>query len=222
METLDPIPVEIPSEEIQRKLRVADWTQVQKLVDEVVPLIQAKACFKVAFIERMQDDTVQIDGVSFKSRVLRKNLDEIGRVFPYSVSIGSAMEEKREACDDLLAKFYLDTIANIALRQARKYLQNFLSSTYRIDRLSFMSPGSLPEWPIQEQVPLFELLGGVEDAIGVRLTDSFLMVPMKSVSGIFFPTEVSFYSCQLCGRERCEGRKAPFSKELAEEHDVHR
>jgi hypothetical protein len=222
METLDPIPVEIPMEELRRKLRVADWTQVQKLLEVSVPLIQARACFKVAFIERLQDEAVQIDGVCFKSHVLRKNLEAVGRVFPYAVSIGSAMEKKSAACDDLLDKFYVDTIANIALREARKYLQNFLSSTYRIDRLSYMSPGSLPEWPIQEQIPLFALLGGVEDAIGVRLTDSFLMMPVKSVSGIFFPTEVSFYSCQLCSRERCEGRKAPFSRQLAEEHDVHR
>jgi hypothetical protein len=43
------------------------------------------------------------------------------------------------------------------------------------------------------------------------LTDSLLMVPRKSISGILFPSEEGFVACQLCERERCPGRKAPFS-----------
>ena len=50
--------------------------------------------------------------------------------------------------------------------------------------------------------------------MGVRLTDSFLMVPNKSVSGIFFPAEVTFTSCQLCQRGVCPGRRAPFDPKL--------
>jgi hypothetical protein len=81
-----------------------------------------------------------------------------------------------------------------------------------------MNPGSGDArlWPIGQQRPLFELLGDVEAAIGVRLTPSFLMVPNKSVSGILFPTEVRFESCQLCTRENCPRRRAPYSGELAE------
>ena len=42
----------------------------------------------------------------------------------------------------------------------------------------------MADWPIEEQQPLFRLLGDTERAVGVRLTDSMLMVPTKSVSGI--------------------------------------
>jgi hypothetical protein len=146
----------------------------------------------------------------------------VGRVFPYAVTLGAAIEEKLAACDDPLEKYYLDTIANMALRTARNHLQGCLCEQLRIDRLSFMSPGSLPEWPIQEQVPLFALLEGAAEAIGVRLTESLLMTPVKSVSGLFFPTEVTFYNCQLCDRERCQSRKAPFDKTLAREYGIDR
>ena len=54
--------------------------------------------------------------------------------------------------------------------------------------------------------------------IGVNLTDSFLMIPRKSISGIYFPTEIKFYSCQLCPRERCIGRKAPYDSKLAKNY----
>ena len=53
--------------------------------------------------------------------------------------------------------------------------------------------------------------------IGVRLTDSFVMLPMKSVSGVYFPTEHTFASCQLCPRDDCPGRSAPYDPKLWKE-----
>ena len=100
-------------------------------------------------------------------------------------------------------------------------------SKYAINGLSSMSPGSLSDWPIEEQKPLFSILGDVETAIGVTLTENFLMVPTKSISGIYFPTDLPFYNCQLCSRKNCDSRKARFDKTLAREynisehHDIH-
>jgi predicted transcriptional regulator len=79
-----------------------------------------------------------------------------------------------------------------------------------------MSPGSLADWPIQAQRPLFALFDGAEARIEVRLKDSLLMVPSKSVSGIRFPTEQTFASCQLCPRADCPSRQAPYDPELYE------
>jgi len=41
-------------------------------------------------------------------------------------------------------------------------------------------------------------------------------VPVKSVSGIMFPTEMSFESCGLCPREVCPGRRAAYDPGLWE------
>jgi hypothetical protein len=78
-----------------------------------------------------------------------------------------------------------------------------------------MSPGSLEDWPITEQPKLFSLFGNTERVIGVRLTDSLLMVPRKSISGILFPSEENFISCRLCPREVCPSRKAPYDESHA-------
>jgi hypothetical protein len=69
---------------------------------------------------------------------------------------------------------------------------------------------------------LFSLFGDVDNLIGVRLTAESLMIPNKSVSGICFPTEINFQSCQVCHREKCSGRKAPFDGKLWESvhHDL--
>ena len=54
--------------------------------------------------------------------------------------------------------------------------------------------------------------------IGVTLSESFLMIPIKSVSGILFPKEIRFESCQLCPREKCAGRRAPYEESLWQEY----
>jgi hypothetical protein len=42
------------------------------------------------------------------------------------------------------------------------------------------------------------------------------MTPVKSVSGIWFPTEGKYENCQLCNREDCPGRRAPYEPGLME------
>ena len=83
-----------------------------------------------------------------------------------------------------------------------------------------MAPGSgtTDVWPITQQKELFSIFGNVEDLIGVRLTDKYLMIPIKSVSGILFQTETTFETCQLCPREACIGRRAKYDPDLVRKY----
>lgn len=223
MEILEDIRISLNPKKIGEKLLVqktGNWGQFRELFEAAKPLITPKAAYGVRYIDEKLGDAVVIDGICFKSRVLRKNLEMVGRVFPYVVTIGHGLEKKADASQDLLEKYYLDTIGNIALIKARKYLEDELRTRFAMEGLSFMSPGSLMDWPIEEQRPLFSLLEGVESSIGVKLNESLLMIPRKSVSGIYFPTKTTFYSCQLCPRKRCEGRKAAYNEELARKYGV--
>jgi hypothetical protein len=116
----------------------------------------------------------------------------------------------------MLKRFWADAIKEMVMRHAHTLMEGHLMDHLRPGKLSRMSPGSLVDWPIQEQLPLFEILGNTRDTIGVHLTDSLLMIPTKSVSGIRFPTEESFESCQLCPREECPNRRAPYDPDLYE------
>jgi len=220
MEKLEQISLSLDIGEVKDQLQASDWVQIQTLLEVAKTLISAKAVYKVSYIEEKPEDTVIIDGIRLKSRILRKNLEKVGRVFPYVITIGTRLEQKADASTDLLEKYYLDKIGNIALSEVRNHLEKHLRSRFALGGLSYMSPGSLEDWPIEEQRPLFSILKGAEVSIGVRLTESLLMIPRKSVSGIYFPTEVTFYSCQLCPRQNCEGRKAPYSKDLAKEYGI--
>jgi hypothetical protein len=223
MEIINQIPVRLPRGEIRRQLHLDKdkrWEEVQTLIEEAKTLIRPKAAFKVSYISQKLESAVDIDGVRFSSRVLRKNLEEVERVFPYVITIGDRLKEKGSESKDLIKEYYFDVVGNIALSATRKFVEKQLQSRYGLDGMSSMSPGSLTDWPIEEQKPLFSLFGEQETPIGVKLSKHLLMLPAKSISGIYFPTEVSFFSCQLCPRDKCPGRKAAYDNKLAKEYGI--
>ena len=113
-----------------------------------------------------------------------------------------------------MKQYYLETIADLALGAAAESLKEHIRSVFGLKKLGLMDPGSLEDWPLAEQSPLFKLLGDTEGRLGVRLTDSLLMMPRKSISGILFPSEESFMSCRLCPRIPCHGRRADYEPGL--------
>ncbi|MFO7737612.1 MAG: hypothetical protein R6V46_04000 [Desulfatiglandaceae bacterium] len=222
-EILQDIPVDLDAENIKKKLRMegrSEWPSVQRLAEAAQSLIKARAVYKVCYIESKFEEGVVIEGRRLKSRVLRRNLEDVERVFPYVVTLGNEIEDRINECTDVLEQYYFDTIANVYLTAARRYLKNQLKSKFALDGMSLMSPGSLKDWGLEEQGPLFSILEDVDGAIGVRLTDTFLMLPRKSLSGIYFPTEVPFYSCQLCSRKNCPSRKAKYKEASAREYGI--
>jgi hypothetical protein len=77
-----------------------------------------------------------------------------------------------------------------------------------------MNPGSIPGWPVKEQRNLFLILGDPAEDIDVSLTESYMMSPIKSTSGIRYFAATKFVSCQLCPEGRCPSREAPYDAEL--------
>ena len=155
----------------------------------------------------------------FVSKVLRANLDEVERVFPYVATCGPELDAISVESDDVFGQFCRDILKEMALRAAIAHLVAHLKESYSLEALVSMNPGSgdINVWPIQQQRELFAFLGDAPASIGVVLTESCLMVPNKSVSGLFYPSEDGFQSCQLCHREKCPNRRAPFDPHLWEE-----
>jgi hypothetical protein len=218
METIDLIPVTLDAGEIAARLRFdpvrAGFESLDELIALAQGLIHPRAIYEVAYIGSKGEGMIEVAGVTFESSILCKNLDGANKVFPYIITVGPELERAASAQGDLLKQYYLEEMANIALECAADWLGGQLEARYGVTGLANMSPGSLEDWPITEQAKLFSIFGDTEKAIGVRLTDSMLMLPRKSISGILFPSEEGFVACQLCERERCPGRKAAFEPNL--------
>lgn len=222
---LDDIPATFAVEDVLQAMRARKVTPgLTRLVEELSArareVARPKVIYTTSYVEILPERTVTLDGQEFTSGVLRQLLENVGRVFPFVATCGTELDGIEVPASDMMAAYCLDSIKMIAVQAARRHLQGHLTETYSLGKLSRMAPGSLEDWPIQEQRPLFDLLGDVEGAIGVRLTDKFLMIPVKSISGVFFPTEVRFESCQLCPRQVCSGRRAPYDSELAAQYGV--
>lgn len=219
-EVLEGFPLELNLEEALNKLRIgkerAEKLGASEVFRTAVSLIRPKALFGHACLSGHRSDRVQVEGVDFTSRILAKNLEEGERVFPYIITIGEALEKEAHSSEGIARGFLLETLRDLAPGSS-EYVENHLSERFGLGTLSNMGPGQL-DWPIAEQRQLFSILGEVRGKIGVTLTDSLLMVPRKSISGIIFPTDVTFTSCQLCERKNCPLRKAPYDTDLARKY----
>ena len=216
------IPFDLDYGQLMKTLKISPGTnhaeELKVLVSKVIEKGKPTALYKVSFIEGKGKDTVTFDGITFTSIVLRKNLDTIERVFPYIATCGTEIDAIEKGQADLRKKLWINFIKLKLLERSIEYLYEQLYKQYRVKKLSAMNPGSgdASVWPLEQQKELFSIFGDVEKLIGVRLTKLLVMVPDMSVSGILFPAETDFQSCQLCHREHCRGRRAPFNKDLWE------
>jgi hypothetical protein len=215
------IPVALSVDDIARRLHVRpdspQHAELTQLVEEASQAARPKAIGGIAYVDERGEDHVVLDGVRFDSRVLAVNLTQTGRVFPYVATCGVEVDAWAAGLDDFLHRFWSEAIREAALRLAITAMFSWVDDTFAPGQTARMNPGSLADWPIEQQAPLFRLLGDVEGAVGVTLTDSMLMIPSKSVSGIRYGTGDSFESCMLCPREACPGRRAPYDPELYEQ-----
>jgi hypothetical protein len=223
MNTILSVPFTLDWDDIKAQLAIKPGTRAEEsletILDEVQKIARPKAVYRITYIDALGDDSVSVEGTVLHSRVFRHNLEGVHRIFPFVATCGIEVEDTPIDRDDFLQEYWLRIISLSLVRIAMDTLRQTLQEQYLLENLSVMNPGSAEAdvWPIEEQQALFSLLGGaqaVEQAIGVRLLPSWFMTPDMSVSGILFPSEVTYVNCQLCQREGCPSRKAEFDAAL--------
>jgi hypothetical protein len=189
--------------------------EARELFDAARRRLIPKSVFCTAFIEEREVlyEGVHITarGVPFCGKVLTE-LADVHRVFPYIITCGNEMENYDLSGLDMLAPFWLDTLKTMALGAARLYTISQIQERLGLGKLNSVNPGSgnVDIWPVQELRGIFSLLDNGDPA-GVFLTESSLMIPNKTISGLLYESEKSFTSCQYCEREHCPGRKEEFA-----------
>ena len=210
----DNFSIAIPFEAVAKRLYLTDEDDLAMMEErfaEALRVARPKAAFRACDLRGIEGGQVQVEDALFSSEVLAGQLAGLHRVYAYVVTCGTEVDEWTRGEEDAVVALWLDGIKEMILNEARRQFFALLRGRYGMETLSSMSPGSgdLEVWPITQQKPLFALLRGAEAATGVRLTDSCLMLPTKSVSGLAYPAEVSFVTCRMCSRADCPGRKAP-------------
>ncbi len=187
---------------------------LRPLLDEALALARPRAACRLSSCDPGTGSTVLVDGIAFSSRILSTHLAETHRAFPFVATCGPELAAWSATKGEPLEGFWADAIMARALAAAVRALESELRRRFGLREIGTLGPGSLGDWPIQDQVPLFRVLGDVEGAVGVRLTTGLMMDPVHSLSGIMFPTAGDFDQCRLCPREPCPSRSAPYEDHL--------
>lgn len=191
--------------------------RLRRLYEEAIAraqeLAQPAALFDLFEVRAVQDDGLVLkDGHTLHSHLVVTHLARAEQIAVAICTIGPHLEAEASRAfsegQGALGLLY-DSAGSLAVshvaRQVVQHVQGLAAS--RGQKASFpISPGSA-DCTLQDQNVIFDLLPA--QRIGVRLTDSCLMVPLKSVSLIIglghdLPTAHEMVQCSFCDRrEKC-------------------
>lgn len=186
---------------------------LMELIDEARSIANPKVFFKASPVNDRSRDRVVIDGFEFQSRVLSVNIEGLQQVFPYVATCGVEIETWSGSKTGIEKKL-AQTLTGFSLEAAKSALRDYLLRRFNLSRAGNMSPGSIKYWPLEQQRPLFNLLGKTVNETGVALLENGFMTPANTTSGIMFSSDIEFASCMLCPMENCMGRTAPHDEYL--------
>ncbi len=167
-------------------------------------------------------DGLYVDQVYFSmhrivTRALRKSEKAVLFVCTLNANIETWPSESNSKNDPVL-QYIIDAISSVAVEKATDLLHDTIGIEMQHRGLRITnrySPGYCL-WPVADQHLLFSLLP--PKFCGVTLTESALMIPIKSVSGIIGAGhEVVFaeYLCDVCGVKDCLHRASRLARASA-------
>ncbi|MGQ9642953.1 MAG: vitamin B12 dependent-methionine synthase activation domain-containing protein, partial [Ignavibacterium sp.] len=146
--------------------------------------------------------------------IIYRDIKDVTEIFVFVCTIGKNIEEKTHKLfleGDSLTAFILDRIASELVESTADLLEqkirnNFLKEGYNLSNR--YSPGYCG-WSVSEQKKLFSFMP--DKFCSVQLTESSLMIPIKSVGGIY-GADLNLirknYHCEICDDEFCYKRKS--------------
>lgn len=211
------LPDEIKAQLLEKWDMANEDGEVNDLIAEAKAIAAPKAYVVPATIDALEDDHVILSGIRFESTLMPQQLRPLYEkesnptVYAYTMTCGQELHRWFLSQTDFLLRGVAEDITIRYLGLAGTALRDYISNVCLSGRhFSSMNPGSLPTWNINGQAPLFCLLGQGAERCGVELTESMLMVPFKSGSGVYYESEHTFESCMFCDKLTCPNRRAAF------------
>lgn len=182
--------------------------EVQAVLEEVQPWLRPQFCYLVI------KEQPNFDMGNIILRQLRGS-EAYALFICTSGTEYEAYLQRLKDNGDMVRVFIADALGSVIAEHCADQMEICLQES--IDKLGWhhtnrFSPGYCG-WHVSQQQLLFPLFGG--NSCGVSLTESSLMVPIKSVSGIIGLGEKVRkleYTCGLCDFKQCYKRKSKLAK----------
>ncbi|MGI6174294.1 MAG: vitamin B12 dependent-methionine synthase activation domain-containing protein [Christensenellales bacterium] len=212
------LPFSLQAEKLLKFLKLEDDPDMEEEFREVfekcLAIANPKMLWRTEPVKTIDDYTTLVGEYKIHSRILRVNFENVSSCIPYVATCGRELYEYSLSEGDPLTRYWIDAISEEILRKALVGAMERIRALLSDKNLYAMNPGSLSDFSIINQRQLFAMLGTVREDIGVELTESCLMLPAKSVSGLLFHSNEHYVNCALCPREGCTNRRAKFDERL--------
>jgi hypothetical protein len=198
----------------------------EEMIDEVLTRLseycKIQAGYRLLDVRKPDDrnDGVFVGDKFFKlQKIVTSQLRNSEKAALFVCTIGPAMEtwaKKLSSEGDAARSYLVDTVASVTEEQAVDVLHDHIETQMKMRGLKTTnrySPGYC-NWSVSEQHLLFSFFPA--NFCGITLTESALMIPIKSVSGIIgIGTAVKRvdYTCDTCGVKDCTYRAIRIAKE---------
>ncbi|MBN2185964.1 MAG: hypothetical protein JW732_00715 [Dehalococcoidia bacterium] len=222
--TSNQVDIEIDKEEVGHymgydgdyKLSARISSVIDNSIDDAHRLIEPSYSYVIRDVEHVQGSTFAVQGpITFKSKNIARLLEHCHKVAVFLVTIGRHIEEEthRLAQDGrILHAAAMDAIGSAAVEEVIGFVQSRIediAGTQELVSSLRFSPGYC-DWDITQQEAIFQIVSGA--AVGVQLTERYLMIPQKSVSGIIglgpADRNVENYNpCDTCRKYACPNRR---------------
>ena len=189
---------------------------VNEVLEDAAGICEIKAEY-VLFPEIRYDNeakTISLNGITFNiGKIIWGQLKKSESAALFLCTAGEKIGElsrKLIAEKDFLKGYIYDIAGSEIVEAAADIMQEKLRLQMEKENMAItnrFSPGYCG-WDVSEQHKLFSLIPG--NYCGIRLTESALMIPIKSVSGVIgIGSAVSFrpYTCSFCDDKNCIYRR---------------
>ncbi len=196
-------------------------SEVLSLVDSQIrkayELIKPAAYYTIKPITSVGNSTISVDGLLFTSHKLARMFSGCSQAALLVVTIGEALEKEVAQLTKeglILKASVLDAAGSVAVEKVAAWLEIMIKGIAAAngDKVSWRYSPGYCDWDTTQQKELFGGLDG--KSIGVNLTDTCLMVPRKSMSGIMGMGKScnTFSACRFCNRKSCPTRREDFAQ----------
>ena len=218
MYVIEDMDILFDEEEITRKYRLGRLIEtngpLSKYIDEAKTMIQPKAVYTLLRIAGIDGDKVMLEnGYALRSQLLAEKLQKTPEVALYIVTIGDQLEKRvsKLSREDMLHSLVFDYLGTYAVGMLRRHIQSLVEGRMKV-KVSHFGPGETETWDMEQQTVIFDMLMSsdeVKSKVNMEITESSLLVPKKSNSGLLAQTEGVYIQCNFC-RLKCEYRRAKY------------
>jgi hypothetical protein len=201
-----------PRPEELRSFLKSENKDLDRLVDdlalEILPLLSANESIEGGYLLRKAADVSLDTGAQVRGYM--RGAEYFALFVCTAGPIFTELSTRYQQESNFLEAFITDALGSLTVERAMDNIQARLAAAMAGEGLLISnrySPGYC-NWPVFGQRELFGLLGNIP--LPVALTESCLMLPIKSVSGIIGVGKHMRkrpYACQICKNKDCIYRK---------------